>query len=130
MEFNKSYKKKRPNFEFSMDNVDFSNYQSPIQMLETHVQTQIEDDVIKAVQSVGITVDKGRLIRALRYDREQYARGYTDGWNKAINVVHCKDCKHFATQDEQKAICWCMRKAAMRVSVHDFCSFGEERKRK
>ena len=124
MEFNKSYKKERPNFKFSMDNVDFSNYQSPIQMLETHVQTQIEDDIIKAVQSVGIAVDKGRLIRALQYDREQYARGYTDGWNKAMKVVRCKDCKHFATQG---SICWCMRKAAMRVSAHDFCSFGEKR---
>ena len=54
------------------------SYESPISILYSKIQTQMEDDVVKAVQSYHITVDKDELIKALRYDRDQYEKGYND----------------------------------------------------
>lgn len=36
--------------------------------------------VMKATVGANITVDKDELIKALRYDRDQYAKGYGDGY--------------------------------------------------
>ena len=41
--------------------------------------SQIENMMWSAVLKVGITVDKEELIKALRYDRGQYEKGYHDG---------------------------------------------------
>jgi hypothetical protein len=53
-------------------------WESPIRLIEQEMQMQLEGDVMKAVQNVGVTVDKEELLRALQYDREQYYRGYND----------------------------------------------------
>lgn len=55
-------------------------YKSPIEIIYGQMQTQIEGDILKAVQKVDIHVDKEELIRALQYDREQYDKGYADGY--------------------------------------------------
>ena len=59
------------------------DYQSPIYTYISNMQLKMtndyEDGVVKAVQNVGINVDKEELERALRYDREQYEKGYADG---------------------------------------------------
>lgn len=41
--------------------------------------SEIENMIFSAVLKVGITVDKEELIKALRYDRGQYEKGYVDG---------------------------------------------------
>ena len=41
--------------------------------------SEIENMIFSAVLKVGITVDKEELIKALRYDRGQYDKGYIDG---------------------------------------------------
>ena len=61
-------------------------YKSPIDIIYGQMQTQIEGDILKAVQSYGINVDKDELIRALEYDRDQYDKGYADGY--AVAVTH------------------------------------------
>lgn len=43
----------------------------------------MDGQILKAVQNVGIDVDKSELLRALKYDRNQYEKGYEDG--KAIS---------------------------------------------
>ena len=58
-------------------------YESPIEMISRQVRTQQEENVYKAVLEVGVNVDKEELIRALKYDRDQYNRGYHDGLLKA-----------------------------------------------
>lgn len=58
-------------------------WDSPINVLYNDVVTKLEGGVLKAVQDVGITVDKQELIKALQYDRDSYRRGYTDGVNHA-----------------------------------------------
>lgn len=60
-------------------------WESPIDAKYGEVIKSFEDDVVKAVQKVGINVDKDELIKALSYDRNQYERGYNDGFWAAVH---------------------------------------------
>ena len=59
-------------------------YESPIELVVSQFQTEIikqqENQVYRAVQNVGVNVDKAELLRALSYDRDQYEKGYADGY--------------------------------------------------
>lgn len=61
------------------------SYESPIEVFEETISSQynktLEEAVWKEVTRIGVSVDKHELIRALRYDRGQYERGYNDGLN-------------------------------------------------
>lgn len=61
------------------------NYESPINIISQQMKIQMEDEIMKAVQRVGINVDKDELIRALQYDRGQYQKGYMDGFRDALD---------------------------------------------
>lgn len=54
-------------------------YESPIDVIYSDMVTKLEDGVLKAVQDVGITVDKQELLKALQYDRDSYRKGFQDG---------------------------------------------------
>ena len=100
-------------------------YKSPIEIIYAQTQTQIEGDIFKAIQSYGIAVDKNELIQALQYDRDQYAKGYSDGKRDAMNeVVRCKDCKH--RENLWGELCCGVWDDAS-VRDDDFCSYGERR---
>ena len=68
------------------------NYQSPIEIVQTQMRSQIEGEIYKAVMNVGVNVDKDELIKALEYDRGQYQKGYND---RDSELVRCKDCIHW-----------------------------------
>lgn len=59
-------------------------YESPISVWwsDTKIE-QLRDEydnvIVKAVKNCYPQVDKDELIKALRYDREQYEKGYRDG---------------------------------------------------
>lgn len=59
-------------------------FESPIKIITDGMRTEIEGQVLRAVQNVGVIVDKEELLKALQYDREQYSKGYADGYEKAI----------------------------------------------
>lgn len=68
-------------------------YKSPIDIFVADVQKQFvqrhDDQIYQVVMNLGINVDKAELIRALQYDREQYDRGFADGYQNAKDeVVH------------------------------------------
>lgn len=58
-------------------------YESPISEMVDDICLKMQDfhdaQVIKAVQNVGINVNRDELISALSYDRKQYDKGYADG---------------------------------------------------
>lgn len=58
-------------------------YESPISEMINDIYLKIQDhhdaQVMKAVQNVGINVNRDELISALSYDRKQYDKGYADG---------------------------------------------------
>ena len=72
-------------------------YKSPIDLVYDQVFTglkkQMDEDIYKAVLNVGINVDKGELIKALRYDRGQYDQGRKDAMSA---ITRCADCQHCA----------------------------------
>ena len=63
------------------------SYESPISTYWGELKTDFDGAVMKAVQRVGIDVDKDELIKALKYDREQYERGYADGLAFRLPIV-------------------------------------------
>ena len=60
-------------------------YESPINIIISKLCTKLESDCLKSVQRYGFDVDKEELAKALNYDRKQYEKGHTDGYNKAID---------------------------------------------
>lgn len=58
-------------------------YQSPIELLTKTVSSNfaetVDGCVYKAVEELGVHVEKDELIKALRYDRHQYEQGFKDG---------------------------------------------------
>lgn len=66
-------------------------YESPIQLMmnDMYKQIQVEQEitVYKAIQSIGVNVDKDKLIKALKYDREQYNKGYADGIKEFADML-------------------------------------------
>lgn len=58
-------------------------YENPLTKIYGEIQNEIikqdEEHLMYSVnQSVGYRVDRDELIKALRYDREQYRKGYLD----------------------------------------------------
>ena len=60
-------------------------YESPINIIISKLCTKLESDCLKSVQRYGFGIDKEELAKALNYDRKQYEKGHTDGYNKAID---------------------------------------------
>ena len=54
-------------------------YEPPIEVVMKQMRTKFDNGIYQAVQEYGVVVDKEELIRALRYDRDQYENGYADG---------------------------------------------------
>ena len=54
-------------------------YECPIDIVTLPVATAFDNNVLKVVHQTGINVDHDELIKALRYDRDQYGKGYADG---------------------------------------------------
>lgn len=67
------------------------SYQSPIELIMGQINLALEGQICKAVQNVGVSVDKEELLKALHYDRGQYQKGYRD---RDAEIVQCKDCKY------------------------------------
>jgi hypothetical protein len=113
---------------FSVEECERLMYQAPIELLITDIQHQIvkeqDEEIYRAVVHYIPNVDKEELLKALRYDRNQYEKGYADAMN---SIVRCKGCKHW---DEIKhGYGWgCLDKAQHKYAKEEeFCSFGERK---
>lgn len=66
------------------------SYKSPIDLCVSHMNAVYEDSILKAVQKVGVSVDKEELLKALSYDRYQYDKGFNDAreiYEKALDMA-------------------------------------------
>lgn len=68
-------------------------YDSPIEIIQTQMQMQMDEGILKAVQGVGIDVNKEELVKALAYDREQYSKGYNDAIKEFMERLESKYTK-------------------------------------
>lgn len=65
-------------------------YESPINIvqkvdeIESSFSEVLDNYVMSVVRSYGVDVDKEELVKALKYDREQYDKGFKDGFDKGV----------------------------------------------
>lgn len=64
-------------------------YKSPIEIIQSDIQMKTEECILKAVQKIGVNIDKDELIKAIMYDRKQYEKGYADGIAAAQRWIPC-----------------------------------------
>lgn len=104
-------------------------YKSPIELsfVENAVGNAIKQiinerdaQIYKHIETMGISVDKDELIKALAYDSRQYDEGYRDAM---ATIVHCKDCNWYGIDKEKGG--FCMR--TLELKPYDYCSYGERR---
>lgn len=66
-------------------------YESPINLfvsdIAISIDKRIEEMTVNAIQNLGIEIDKDELIKALEYDRNQYEKGYRDGYLDGYDAV-------------------------------------------
>lgn len=104
------------------------SYKSPIDIMMGAIQTEIVNGTFKAVQEYGIHVDKGEMIKALKYDRGQYEQGLADGYFAARNkIVRCKDCKYWVYEDDYGMFCSHWGSTLAEAKAEDYCSYGERK---
>ena len=75
-------------------------YESPITAFLNRMNFEYDGEILRAVQSVNVTVDKDELMKALRYDRDQYEKGYRDA-TEEVGLVRCKECRFFMEYRER-----------------------------
>ena len=102
-------------------------YESPIKVIQGELETQLEGEILKAVHRVGATVDRDELIRALRYDREQYQKGFDDAREDAVVMTLCKDCEHLVNATVNGNGFLICDISDMETAPDDFCSHGDRR---
>lgn len=56
------------------------SYESPVEIICRGFTAKLEGALMEAIHTYGISVDKDELIKALQYDRNQYEKGFADGW--------------------------------------------------
>lgn len=110
------------------------DYDPPINVITDDITQMVDNEVYKAVLKCEIQVDKDELIKALKYDRNQYNQGYAKGRADAIaetaEIVRCFECQYFKTADGHYSFGECkMTRPPLRypVKVQDFCSWGKRR---
>ena len=107
---------------------EYINQMEPIiNQIMSDWRIQQEEQVMKAVQNVGVYVDKERLVKALTDARAFYEEGFRAALRSTdvVEVVRCKDCKHyhdFETHFDCNHVC-----GMDDVQPTDFCSYGERR---
>lgn len=104
-------------------------YDSPIDLYISDIQNQIvaqqDEQIYKAVVHFFPDVKRDELLKALRYDREQYDKGYADGKRDAMDeLVRCAECIHYEPCEGGKDFC-CLH--AIGIVPDDFCSYGERK---
>lgn len=86
------------------------NYESPLKVicteLATKIKNQVDENIWQAIQRVGIDVDKDELIRALQYDRDQYQKGYNDGYEDGLNADKWISVEYMMPDNEQDVLAY------------------------
>lgn len=66
-------------------------YESPISITERiahEIENEKDNQIFKAIAQIVVDVDKDEIIKALKYDRGQYEKGYRDGLKAAVIHAH------------------------------------------
>lgn len=77
-------------------------WESPVNIIEKEWETKIEGDIVKAIKSYDIDVNKEELIKALNYDRNQYKAGYKDAleWMQRVIMLNMPDIIRYSENQD------------------------------
>lgn len=77
------------------------DYDSPINLIyHTHdliekVNNETDKEIYRAICKMGIDIDKGKLLSAIRQDKQRYENAYQNGYYDAKDeIILCKNCEH------------------------------------
>jgi hypothetical protein len=79
-------------------------YQPPIDIVVNSIierqNEALENEILfRATMDTGLNIDRDELVKALRYDRDQYDKGYSDGYEKAIRGFAERLCEGRVSND-------------------------------
>lgn len=79
-------------------------YQSPIKVIREFVDeiSQETENTILITVKQYVNVDKEELIKALEYDRDQYEKGFRDGWLAHQEQQYILDCRPLNATEEKR----------------------------
>jgi hypothetical protein len=104
------------------------NYQSPVEVIYQGFETKLEGDIMEAIYSHGVDVDKDELIKALKYDRDQYRKGFEDGCKGTMDKIKAEVAREIFEELKQKRKeLWCSGKYTM---FECWCKAEDEVKKK
>ena len=67
------------------------NYVSPItvysKLVSSELEKQEDEYIMTAVREIYPAIDKEELLKALAYDRDQYHKGFNDGYAEALRIM-------------------------------------------
>lgn len=103
-------------------------YKSPVELFMRDIKLQmdekLEEACYTAVMEYFPNVDREELLKALKYDRDQYEKGYADGArDAAVPIVRCKHCKHY---NLYRLECHNGHMNGY-IGIDGFCSYGERK---
>ena len=96
-------------------------YVSPIVVaVMKDIETKCEEGIFRATQNLGVDIDKEELIKALKYDRNQYQKGFNDAKQQLERHAHwcyrstnrfyeCSYCGNitYSSEDKYCSNCGC-----------------------
>lgn len=71
---------------FPKENINILDYKPPIEIFLGQMRMEQENGIVKAIQQQGVNVDKDELNKALAYDRDQYEKGYVNGYYAGLTA--------------------------------------------
>lgn len=76
-----------------------ATYVSPItveiRQIQRNYNRKLDTLIINEIRKYDVKVDKDELIKALKYDRNQYEKGYADGRKEAVREILQEFLKEF-----------------------------------
>ena len=88
------------------------NYESPvtfqIRKIAEQIEEQRENEITATIsEQMAVNIDKDELKRALAYDRDQYRKGYEDGWRaRSMDVPQWVPVSERLPEDMQRVLIW------------------------
>lgn len=64
-----------------------ATYVSPITVELRQIQRKLDNFILNEIRKYDVKVDKEELIKALKYDRNQYEKGYADGKMEGVSEI-------------------------------------------
>ena len=63
---------------------DDIEWKSPIKIIQGQMRVEIDDNIVRACQDIGVDVNKERLFEIIRDSKSEYDKGYLKGYQNGV----------------------------------------------